>query len=178
MVALETGEDYDNLDISSQSFDEQMLTKTRISNSSFSKCSFSVTDFSEASFINTTFKSCNFTGAVLAQAYFKNVTFIDCKFYLSTLMFSEQKTVSYQGCQISDVKFGETKFFGKCLITDCQLEKADFHAIKIDKSLDFSGSSIISLSGVTSLKKAIFTQVQLIALAPYMAVDLGINLTD
>ena len=102
-----------------------------------------------------------------------DVSFINCNINLSNFRMSKLRRVKFESCTLEDSDFMSGKLkevrFDKCV-----LDKANFTDVTI-KDVDLSGSQIIGIIGVSSLKGVTIDSLQLVGIAAELALALGIK---
>lgn len=121
-------------------------------------------------------KSNRLSGAQIYEATLKDVLFKDCKLDLSNFRFSKLKNVVFEDCMLTEADFAGATFDNVCFKA-CTLEEADFSNVKV-KKLDLQTSNILGINGISSLKGAIITPTQLIGIAPQLASEIGLVISN
>ncbi len=168
------------------SLDEVTLEKVTLAEAKLDKftgrdiiaqhCDFSSAHCSEAGLQRVLFEHGRMTGMDCNKANFKDVTFVNCKLDLANFRFSKLTRVKFNDCVLSDADFlGAT--LTDVIFENCVLERTDFGQCTM-KNVDLRSSPLSGLRGWQSLKGATIDHTQLIAAAPYLAVELGIIVQD
>jgi uncharacterized protein YjbI with pentapeptide repeats len=114
-------------------------------------------DLAEASIENASFRGCKLDYANFRHATIAHALFEDCVL----------RGADFQGAQLRAVRFA-----------GCELAEADFSKAKLTR-VDLRGSALAGLAGsVLALAGAIVDSLQLIELAPALAHELGIVVSD
>lgn len=116
------------------------------------------------------------SGIQLHTSLLKNVLFRDCKLDMANLRFAQLENVVFENCIITELdlytsKLKNVSFIG-CDIEDVEFSDAQLHHV------DLSRSTIVSVKGIRGLKGAHISPEQLIQLAPYLAQEIGLIVTD
>ena len=120
-----------------------------------------------------TFERCNLVGLDAGNGELSQTTFRDCKLDLANLRMATLRDVVFSGCSLR-----ATDFYGATLrsvsFAGCELHETDFDRASLE-TVDLRGASLVDIRGIGSLSGAIVDPGQLIDLAPYLAVELGIR---
>ena len=140
------------------------------------KSDFSAANLSDGSMTRSSFTTCRLTGIDLSKAMLQDVVFQGCKLDLANFRFAELRRVRFIDCTLS-----ETDFLGARLhdveFQRSTLERTVFDQVRAQK-LDLRSSELIDISGWRSLKGVTIDNLQLIAIAPYLAHELGFTVRD
>ena len=102
-----------------------------------------------------------------------DVTFKGCKLDMANFRFSDLRRVKFVDCTLVEADFlGAT--IHEVTFESCTLEKTEFNQAKC-KQLDLRTSELHEISGWSSLKGATIDGMQLAAVAPYLARELGLT---
>jgi uncharacterized protein YjbI with pentapeptide repeats len=132
---------------------------------------------SAADLSHSTFSRCELTknrsvGINLSNCKLTDVVFSGCKLDMANFRFAKLK-----GVQFIDCTFLESDFMGSELneveVNNCVIDRVIFDQCK-PKKLDFRTSEIVQLSGWSSLKSTTIDYAQLVAVAPQIAMELGL----
>ena len=136
------------------------------------QCDFSAASLADGSVSRAEFSSCRMVGVDFSKAQLHDVVFRGCKLDMANFRFGDIRRVKFIGCTLD-----ETDFLGATLhdavFEDCDLTHTVFDQTKC-KNLDLRSSRLNEVSGWGSLKGVIIDDEQLIAVAPYLARQLGI----
>lgn len=178
--------DVTGLDAKNLSFDESILQKVTFTQAQLEKLSlidaklqeseFSAVRCPESSFIRTTCSNSRMTGINLSNSTLKDVVFENCKLDLANFRFAKLTRVSFINCSLSEVDFQGAEL-SDVIFQKSQLEKVDFTGSKI-KSVDLRSSELINIRSWQSLKGATIDSAQLVAVAPQLAAQLGLTISD
>jgi len=116
------------------------------------------------------------SGLQLQMGMLKNVLFKNCKLDLANLRFARLENVAFIDCVITDIDFYNAQL-KNVAFTRSALEGVTFSGSTL-KNVDLSGSPIVSINGIQSLKGASISQEQLMQLAPYFAREIGITVKE
>lgn len=177
------------------------LTGQHAENTRFLECTFRDCDLSEvraprARFAETSWYAVRGAGVDLAES-----TWLDCvvsggRLGAVQLHGAELRRVRFEGCKIEFLNLRSAKL-ADCEFVDCQLVEpdfseasltgvgfsgtrlvsADFRAARLT-SVDLTGAELVAPSGLTGLKGATVSRLQLIDLADALATELGITVAD
>jgi uncharacterized protein YjbI with pentapeptide repeats len=122
------------------------------------------------------FDACRLTGTDLNKVTLHDVVFEGCKLDLANFRFAELRRVRFVDCTLR-----ETDFLGARMhdveFQRCELERVTFDQANVQK-LDLRGSELTELSGWRFLKGTTIDSLQLVAIAPYLAHELGFTVRD
>jgi len=160
-------------------FDKVQLTATQFERLNVRDIIMKRSELSSSSFSNSSmnralFDNCRMTGANFSRSTLHDVTFRGCKLDMANFRFADLRRVHFIECS-----FVESDFLSAILhdvqFESCTLKKTIFDQVKC-KQVDLRSSELLELSGWSSLRGAIIDSVQLAAIAPYLAQELGISI--
>ena len=122
------------------------------------------------------FMSCRMSGVQIYESTLRDVLFQGSKLDLANFRFAKLKNVIFDSCELKDIDFIGVEFDNVKLV-NCELENADFSNSKIIK-LDLRSNQLNNIKGIMSLKGAIVSSSQLIAIAPQLAIEAGLIVQD
>ena len=102
--------------------------------------------------------------------------FKDCKLDFTNFRYAKLQGVLFDSCQIDDIDFYGANLTNVAF-DHCMIEKIDVRDATL-KNVDFCSSDIGTIRGITHMRGASVSSLQLVSLAPYMARDLGIIVKD
>ena len=170
-----------NLDLSGGliegvSFDGAKLSKMLVNDVVFKHVSLATTDCSESSFIRVEISDGRMTGWDTNMSTLEDLVISRCKLDMANFRSTNLKRVRFSDCILT-----EADFLGATLeevdFQDCLLEKTQFSQCKM-RDVDLRASQLIDIAGWGYLKGAMINSVQLAAVAPYLAHELGIKVND
>jgi uncharacterized protein YjbI with pentapeptide repeats len=127
----------------------------------------------DASLLRSSITKCRMAGIDLSTSLLKEVTFEDCNLDLANFRYATLTRVQFIDCVLAEADFiGAT--LNHVTFVGCTLERTAFSQCKVT-DVDLRGAHIISVSGWQSLKGATIDTQQLIAVAPQMAAELGLE---
>lgn len=158
------------------SFSQAKLERTSFSDIEMSQCDLITTQCADASWrrVHITGSRCN--GVQLQTGTFKDVTFSDCKLTMANFRFSKLTNVRFKNCSLDEADFYAATLTN-VTFQNCSLTKTIFSDTKL-KNVDLRSSDVLSISGIPSLKGAIIDSMQLVSLAPILALELGLIVSD
>lgn len=178
--------DWTGIDASSVSIDEVIINKSTLVEAKlekfaardvvFNNCDLSAAHCSEVSLQRASFMGGRMTGWDCSKGLLKDVTFESCKLDMTNFRFATFTRVRFVGCVMIDADFLGSEL-SEVNFEDCLLERADFNQCKF-KSVDIRTSQLQSLKGWQYLKGTTIDNAQLMAAAPYLANEIGINVLD
>ncbi|MGA4842894.1 pentapeptide repeat-containing protein [Streptomyces sp. G45] len=116
-------------------------------------------------------------GVELHGARLRRVVFHHCKFDSVNLRATELRDVAFVDCLLRDVDFGGAHLAGVDF-PGTTLERVRFDNVTVDRA-DLSRAAALGISsGFDALRGATISGLQLVELAPALALTLGIEVTD
>lgn len=83
-----------------------------------------------------TFSGCDLSGMKLTGIIFSECEFRGCNLAMTNISGSSFRSVTFTGCKLTGVRFGETDpLLFTASFTDCILDRASFHRLKIKKTV-------------------------------------------
>jgi uncharacterized protein YjbI with pentapeptide repeats len=155
---------------------EAYMEKLRATDVRIEDSDLSAANCTDASLIRVTFTKGRMAGLNVSGGLVRDVIFTGCKLDLANFRHTKLTRVQFVDCS-----FIETDFIGAELnqvsFAACTLEKTAFDQCKA-KDVDLRGAQIVSLSGWQSLKGSTIDVMQLMSVAPQIALELGLKVTD
>ena len=133
------------------------------------------TNLAETSWQDVTFASAVIAGAEAFGAQLRKVTFRGCKLDSVNLRDAVLTDVTFDNCLLRDVDFGGATL-RRTVFTSSRLDHADLSRVTLDH-VDLRGAELGITISPDSLRGAIITTAQLMAVAPLLAETLGITVT-
>jgi uncharacterized protein YjbI with pentapeptide repeats len=115
-----------------------------------------------------------FTGAEFAEGHFEDCVFQGAKFDEAGFRFGTFKRVRFENCMLRQADFSNAKLT-QVTFTGCNLEAANFVSAAC-KDVDVTTEDLTTVKGILGLKGATISEVQLLQLAPLLAVELGFRI--
>jgi uncharacterized protein YjbI with pentapeptide repeats len=106
----------------------------------------------------------------------RDVTFDGCRIDLSSFRATKFDDVVFTGCRLEQADFGDADLRG-ARFDDCNLSGAQFSGARMTGTR-FAGCDLTGVSGVTSMRGAVITSADAVALAFILAGALGITIED
>lgn len=133
-------------------------------------------DLDDATLTRTTLRDCSLVGLRAANARISRTLFHGCKLDLANLRMTTLREVAFVDCALRGADF-----YGATLehvrFSGCDLAGAEMEQCSL-ADVDLRSSRIAELRGVASLRGARIDRVQLVELAPHLALELGIDVRD
>jgi uncharacterized protein YjbI with pentapeptide repeats len=134
------------------------------------------TDLAETGWLDTTLIGCAAAGVQAFGASLRRVSFHDCKLDSVNFRGATLNEVTFENCLLRDTDFGSarlklTRFPGS------RLTGADFTKATLE-DVDLRGAELGITAGYESLRGATIDNIQLVTLAPHLAVHLGMTIKD
>jgi uncharacterized protein YjbI with pentapeptide repeats len=155
---------------------EAKLEKMGLSDVIIKGCDLSAARAPESSLIRIHVWGGRASAIDLSRSVLKDVTFEDCKMDMANFRFGTLARVRFVGCTLTDADFQGAELHD-VIFEDCHLERVEFSAVRA-RNLNVPGSQLIDLRGWRSLKGLTLDSAQLMAVAPQLALALGMKLKD
>jgi uncharacterized protein YjbI with pentapeptide repeats len=148
------------------------LERLRANDVIMADCDLSAADCSESSWIRASLKGGRMTGWDVNKSMLKDVEFRGCKLDLANFRFAKLQRVRFSDCILTEADFMNAEL---CDVEfqACHLERVQFDHAKL-QNVDLRTSQLIGLKGWATMKGALIDDVQLMAVAPYLAQELGL----
>ena len=142
----------------------------------FERCDLANLRGIDGSFTRVAISSCRMTGLSLLDNDLRDVTFSGCRIDLSSFRASKLDDVVFTDCRMEQADFGDAdlcraRFVG-CILTGAQFSGARMMGTR------FARCELTGISGVPSMRGAIITSTDAVALAAILAGALGITIDD
>lgn len=148
--------------------------KLRVDSVEFSGCDLASLQWVDSKVSRAVFRDCKLMGAALEDVTLDNVLFENCKLDYSTFTRTRAAgSVIFSKCSLREATFVAADL-GSALIDDCDLRQAEFDGGKYS-GLDLRGNDLSHLRGLSSLKKIVIDQAQMLQLAEALAVELDVT---
>jgi uncharacterized protein YjbI with pentapeptide repeats len=160
----------------SVTFDGGRMRRARLSGVWFGETRFVALDAAESSWTDVWFSGCVLAGVAAFAGVLRRVTFRGCK--LDSVNFRECKftDVLFEDCVLRDADFGGANLtrvrFGGSTLSD-----ADFTKMTCT-DVDLRGAKLGIRAGYDALRGTTIDTLQLVALAPLLAHQMGITVED
>jgi uncharacterized protein YjbI with pentapeptide repeats len=112
------------------------------------------------------------TGLDLTQSVLNHVSFRDCKLDLASLRFAKATEVEFRDCTLAGADLTGAQL-ARVTFERCDLTGADLSSARLEE-VDLRTCTLESLRGVGALRGATLDAAQVVGLAPSLAVELGI----
>ena len=157
-------------------FGHSKLDRAVISDSVFGDCDMANLHARDCSLERVHLSGCRMTGLSWAEGSIREVTFDSCRMDLASFRFATLKNVVFSGCKLTRADFQEADLrgarFESCDLTGAQFSKAQMEGTR------FSDCTLVGINGVTSLRGAIVSSRDALALTYSLAGALGIVIED
>lgn len=168
------------------SFDECILEKVlfmeaKLEKLGFLDCELKACDMSaaycaSASLMRTRIVGGRLTGIDFSRSTLKDVVFQNCKLDMANFRYAKLTRVRFADCILTDTDFLAAEL-SHVTFEASQLDKTAFSGGKID-DVDFRSSQLVDVRGWQYLKGATIDAEQLVAIAPQLAVEMGLKVQD
>ena len=183
---LITSEDITGLQVKGFSTSEVSFDKVIMSGTKFEKagladvilsgCDLIATSFSDTSWQRVHIKGSRCSGLQLQMGILKDITFTDCKLNLANFRFAKLTNVLFDNCVLDEADFYAAQLMN-IQFKNCTLIKTQFSGSKL-KAVDLRSSDMFNVLGIGSLGGATIDSTQLMALAPLLAAEFKIKVSD
>ena len=144
----------------------------------FEQCDLSNADWTECSLAEVIFTDCRLTGFRLTESLLQSCQFNDCKLDLAQLRFAEAVATRFDACEFREADFYQATL-REVQFSRCGFDRAEFYRTRAERVVDFRTSQIAGMRlGIGDLKGAMFSEQQLITLAPLLADLAGFRIAD
>lgn len=135
-------------------------------------CDLSAARCSESSWLRVLCTGGRMSGWDVNKALLQDVEFRNCKLDMANFRFAKLERVSFVDCVLTEADFiGATMKHVR--FESCLLERTDLTNATMQK-VDLRTSQLVNIRGWTSMKGVIIDGSQLVAVAPYLAQEIGI----
>jgi uncharacterized protein YjbI with pentapeptide repeats len=134
------------------------------------------TNVSESEWLDVTVLASSLAGAQLYGSELRRVVFSGCKLDSVNFRATRLHDVRFEHCVLRDVDFADAELTG-CTFAGSQLVRADLSRARLDRT-DLRGAELGLIIDAQSLRGAIVSSGQLVALAPVLAATLGLVVSD
>ena len=142
----------------------------------FERCDLASLFALDSSFTRVALSACRMTGLSLIDDHVRDVTFAGCRVDLSSFRSSKFNEVVFTDCRMEQADFTEADLRGArfegCDLTGAQFTSAQMTGTRLSRC-ELSG-----ISGVSSMRGAVVTSSDAVALAFILAGALGIAIED
>lgn len=136
-------------------------------------CDLSAANVSNGGWNRAEFSNCRMTGVDFSRSSLHDVVFKDCLLTMANFRFADLRRVEFVNCTMNEADFLGARLVDVSFETS-HLEKAVFETASCTR-VDLRTSELTDLVGWKSLKGATIDTVQLMAVAPYLANEVGIR---
>ena len=152
------------------------LRRCRLSDVWFGESRFIAADLAESFFIDTWLSGCVLAGLQAFSVNMRRVVFRNCKLDSVNFRDSTLTDVVFEDCVLRDTDFGGARLT-RVKFPGATLTGADFTKVTCS-AVDLRGATLDIRAGYDSLRGAHIDSLQLMALAPFLAQQLGITVDD
>ena len=152
------------------------LRRAVIRDVTFDRCDLANLRARESSMCRTAVSASRMTGLSWLGGDLRDVTFTDCRIDLASFRATKFSDVVFAGCRLDNADFEDADLSG-ARFERCDLSGTQFSGARMTGTR-LSGCDLTQISGVTSLRGAIVTSGDAVALAFTLASALGITVAD
>jgi uncharacterized protein YjbI with pentapeptide repeats len=193
---LAAQEDYDTVLFERAELSEPRAPSARFLECAFSKVSISGGTMPRASLRDVWMRDVRLTGTSVAESSWLDVTVLASALAGVQLYGSELRRVAFSGCKLDSVNFRGARLdsvtFDRCVLRDVDfadaeltgcafggsdLTRTDFSRTRMDRT-DLRNADLGIIIDAQSLRGAIISSGQLVALAPALAQSMGVIVSD
>ncbi len=155
-------------------FGQTRLNRTIIKDVEFDRCDLANLRARECSLSRVAATGTRMTGLTWITGIVRDVTFANCRMDLAFFSATKFINVVFTGCRLDQANFGETEL-AEVRFDNCDLVGAQFSGARLSETR-FSSCDLTGVAGVTSLRGAIMSSSDALALAATFAQALGIRI--
>lgn len=160
---------------SSADLSGRRLTGFRSRDTRFEGCDLSGALLDGASLLRVEFVGCRMMGVVFSGATLQDVHIRDCRADLANLRMARADYLLVEDSSLREAEFYQASLARSALL-GCDLHGANVRDCELTE-VDLHGSSLAELRGALSLRGARISADQLLALAPALAAEAGIEIS-
>lgn len=134
------------------------------------------TSIAESNWLDVTVLASSLAGAQLFGATMRRVVFSGCKLDSVNFRGARLDEVRFDKCVLRDVDFADAQLTG-CAFGGSDLTRTDFSRVRMDRT-DLRDAQLGIIIDSQSLRGAIISSGQLVALAPALAETMGLVVSD
>ena len=134
------------------------------------------TNVSESEWLDVTVLASSLAGAQLYGSELRRVVFSGCKLDSVNFRACRLHDVRFENCVLRDVDFADAELTG-CTFAGSRLVRVDLSRARLERT-DLRGAELGLIIDAQSLRGAIVSTGQLVALAPVLASTLGLVVSD
>lgn len=167
------GVEFDQCRYAAVNFSDVVMRRATIRDVEFDRCDLANLLARDSSLVRVAVRASRMTGAALLATGVRDVAFRDCRMDLVSFSGSKFTNVTFTNCRLDQANLGETDLSGT-QFDGCDLSAAQFSGATLTGAR-FTACDLTGISGVTSLRGAIITTSDALALARIFAEALGIT---
>lgn len=152
------------------------LRRALVRDVAFDRCDLATVRALDSSFTRVAISACRMTGASMLDDHLRDITFSGCRIDLSSFRASRFEDVVFTDCRMEQADFADADLRG-ARFEGCDLTGVQFSGARMSGTR-FSRCELTGVSGVTSMRGAIITSTDAVALADILANALGIKIED
>jgi uncharacterized protein YjbI with pentapeptide repeats len=170
------GAEIDQCRLDAVSLSRARLRRALIRDAVLDRCDLANLQARDSSMTRVAVRGCRMTGWSFLAGGLRDVLFADCRADLASFAASTFSDVAFHGCKLEQADFGDADLRG-ARFTQCDLTGAQFSGARM-AGARFARCDLSGINGVTSLRGAVITGGDAIALAYTLASALGIVIED
>jgi len=193
---LRPGTEYDGLHFDQVSFDEPRAESSRFIECALTKVAIQGGRLTRARFSDVLMRDARLITAGLAETSWTDVSVVASLVAGCEVFGAELRRVTFRGCKLDSVNFRDTELT-EVTFEDCELIDVDFGGATLTRAAfrgsrlaradmvratmdaaDLRGAELGIIIGPDSLRGAVVSTGQLVALAPVLAETMGITVSD
>jgi len=152
------------------------LERFSITDAELRGCDLSAAQCPHASILRTHIKGGRLTGIDLSRSMIRDVVFEGCKLDMANFRYATLERVSFVDCMLTETDFQAAELSIVSFATST-LDRVEFGHCRL-KDCDVRTSQLLAVRGWQYLKGLSVDSTQLIAIAPQLALELGIIIKD
>lgn len=167
------------VEIAGQCLDELVITEDKytvvdISDSTIKKGSLNNVRANDGMLVRCQVTNVQATGLSLLEANFKDLAFSSCRFVLANFRSCKFTRCVFIDCDLSEADFGRANL-KNVSFQNCQLTGTEFSNATCER-VEFKETSLATIKGVSGLKNATITDLNLVELSSLLAAEFGLIL--
>lgn len=170
------GAEIDQCRLGAVSLSRARLRRTLIRDAALDRCDLANLQARDSSMTRVQVRGCRMTGWSWLAGSLRDVVFAHCRADLASFAASTFSDVAFRECKLEQADFGDADLRGAAF-TECDLTGAQFSGARMTGAR-FTRCDLSGINGVTSLRGAVITGGDAIALASTLAAALGIVIEE
>lgn len=167
---------FDECELHKPLLQSAMLEKLQLRDVRFMGGDCTAVNSSDGGVLRVRFDDVRMTGFDASRSKYKDVTFANCKLDMANFRFAKLTNIRFENCNLTDCDFQSAELTN-VVFRNCLIDKVLIHNAHC-KQVDMRTSQIYNLRGWQSAAGVTVDSVQLTQLAPELAAELKITVSD